>query len=134
MRQLVIPWKLILYVLMNLHNGPRASIMTLKDVLNNRYSVCTESISICEEGRKQMTKLPRAYESFKRSYPKIWEAYDQLGALSHEAGPLNEKSRELVKLALSIGAKMEGAVHSLPVRHLVRVPPRRKFTTLFCFA
>lgn len=81
-----------------------------------------------------MAKLPRAYESFKRSYPKIWEAYDQLGALSHEAGPLNEKSRELVKLALSIGAKMEGAVHSLPVRHLVRVPPRRKFTTLFCFA
>jgi 4-carboxymuconolactone decarboxylase len=59
-----------------------------------------------------MAKLPRAYESFKRNYPKIWEAYDKLGALSHAAGPLDEKTRELIKLALSIGAKLEGAVHS----------------------
>lgn len=59
-----------------------------------------------------MAKLPRAYESFKRNYPKVWEAYDKLGALSHAAGPLDEKTRELVKLALSIGGKLEGAVHS----------------------
>lgn len=59
-----------------------------------------------------MARLPRPYESFTRSYPKIWRAYEQLGALSHEAGPLNEKTRELVKLALSIGSKLEGAAHS----------------------
>jgi 4-carboxymuconolactone decarboxylase len=59
-----------------------------------------------------MAKLPRAYESFKRDNPKIWQAYDRLGALSHAAGPLDEKTRELVKLALSVGAKLEGAVHS----------------------
>lgn len=59
-----------------------------------------------------MAKLPASYEAFKRRYPRIWQAYDRLGALSHEAGPLNGKTRELVKLALSIGAKMEGATHS----------------------
>ena len=59
-----------------------------------------------------MAKLPRSYEAFKRRYSQIWRAYDRLGALSHEAGPLDEKTRELVKLALSIGAKLEGAVHS----------------------
>jgi len=59
-----------------------------------------------------MAKLPAAYEAFKRSYPKIWQAYDRLGVLSHEAGPLEEKTRELVKLAMAVGAKMEGAVHS----------------------
>lgn len=59
-----------------------------------------------------MAGLPRTYEAFKKSYPRIWQAYDRLGVLSHEAGPLNEKTRELVKLAMAIGAKMEGAVHS----------------------
>jgi len=59
-----------------------------------------------------MARLPRAYEAFKKSYPRIWRSYDQLGALSHEAGPLNEKTRELVKLAMAMGAKLEGAVHS----------------------
>jgi 4-carboxymuconolactone decarboxylase len=59
-----------------------------------------------------MAKLPTPYESFTRRYPKIWEAYDRLGAVSHEAGPLNGKTRELLKIALSIGAKLEGAVHS----------------------
>jgi len=65
-----------------------------------------------------MAKLPRTYEAFKRSYPKIWQVYDRLGAVSHEAGPLDEKTRELVKLAMAIGAKLEGAVHSHTPRAL----------------
>lgn len=59
-----------------------------------------------------MAKLPGPYESFRRAHPELWKAYDQLGALSHQAGPLDKKFRELVKLSLAIGAGMEGAVHS----------------------
>ena len=59
-----------------------------------------------------MVKLPRAYEAFKRSYPEIWQAYNRLGILSHEGGPLDQKTRELIKLAFAIGAKLEGAAHS----------------------
>ncbi len=59
-----------------------------------------------------MTKLPRPYEWFKENYPEIWQAYDNLAALSHSAGPLDAKDRELVKLAMAIGARREGAVHS----------------------
>ena len=66
-----------------------------------------------------MAKLPRAYEAFRRSYPQIWEVYDQLGGLSHRLGPLNEKTRELVKLAMAMGAKLEGAVHSHTHRAMV---------------
>ena len=62
--------------------------------------------------------LPRSYEAFKRSYSQIWQAYDRLGRLSHKAGPLDEKTRELVKLALSVGARLEGAVHSHTARAL----------------
>lgn len=56
--------------------------------------------------------LPTAYEDFMQQYEEIWETYNELGAAVHEAGPLDAKTRELVKLGLSIGARMEGAVHS----------------------
>lgn len=36
----------------------------------------------------------------------------ELGERCHEAGPLDEKSRRLVKLAMSIGAGLEGGTHS----------------------
>jgi len=42
----------------------------------------------------------------------VWGAFNDLGERCHEAGPLDEKSRRLVKLALSIGAALEGATHS----------------------
>jgi 4-carboxymuconolactone decarboxylase len=45
-------------------------------------------------------------------YPSIWAAYDQLGATVHQQGPLDEKTRELVKLGLAVGSRQEGAVHS----------------------
>lgn len=59
-----------------------------------------------------MARLPKTYESFRREFHELWKVYDRLARVSHEAGPLNAKTRELVKLALSIGAKMEGAVHA----------------------
>ena len=59
-----------------------------------------------------MARLPRPYENFMKTYPEIWNAYDRLGGLVHDAGPLDKKQRELTKLAMAIGARLEGAVHS----------------------
>lgn len=56
--------------------------------------------------------LPNAYEEFKRAYPTVWQAYDRLGAAAHAAGPLDEKARAFVKLAMAIGRQMEGATHA----------------------
>jgi 4-carboxymuconolactone decarboxylase len=56
--------------------------------------------------------LPKAVDEFRSKHPKIWETFNKLGDLSHEAGPLDAKTRCLVKLALSIGAGLEGATHS----------------------
>lgn len=56
--------------------------------------------------------LPKPTADFGRKYPKIWETFSQLGELCHDAGPLDEKTRRLVKVALSIGAGLEGATHS----------------------
>lgn len=46
------------------------------------------------------------------AHPDIWKAYSALGAATAAAGPLTDRERRLVKLALSIGAGSEGAVHS----------------------
>jgi 4-carboxymuconolactone decarboxylase len=59
-----------------------------------------------------MAQFPVAYEDFKKNHPTIWLAYDRLGAAVHESGPIAKKERELLKLAMAIGARLEGAVHS----------------------
>lgn len=56
--------------------------------------------------------LPKAVNDFRKRHPEIWNAFNELGERCHEAGPLDEKSRRLVKLALCIGAGLEGGVHS----------------------
>jgi AhpD family alkylhydroperoxidase len=52
------------------------------------------------------------YRRFMEEYKPVWEAYDQLGAAVHAQGPLDEKTRALVKLGIAAGARLEGAVHS----------------------
>lgn len=59
-----------------------------------------------------MESLPNAVNQFRKRHPEVWKAFNQLGEFCHQAGPLDEKSRRLVKLALSIGAGLEGATHS----------------------
>lgn len=49
---------------------------------------------------------------FQKRFPAVFRAYDSLGAATAEAGPLDGKTRALVKLAIAIGGQMEGAVHS----------------------
>lgn len=59
-----------------------------------------------------MSKLPKRYQKFLDDYPSVAEAYESLGEAVHSAGPLDEKTRSLVKLSISVGARLEGAVHS----------------------
>src|SRR5207247_9371661 len=57
-------------------------------------------------------KLPKRYLQFQKRYPRVFQAYDTLGAATAEAGPLSDKTRALVKLAIAAGGQMEGEVHS----------------------
>lgn len=59
-----------------------------------------------------MRDIPKRFVQFTDEYPEIARAYDQLGAACHLAGPLPKKERALIKLGISIGAWLEGAVHS----------------------
>lgn len=57
-------------------------------------------------------RLPAQASSFAHRNPEVWEAYQRLGKACSQAGPLDAKTRRLVKLALAVGAGSEGAVHS----------------------
>lgn len=56
--------------------------------------------------------LPGAAGALTANHPGIWEAYSQLGEACAEAGPLSDREKRLVKLALAIATGSEGAVHS----------------------
>ena len=56
--------------------------------------------------------LPVRYQRFAKSYPTVMQALEVLGDATQSAGPLDPKTRALVKLAIAIGAGREGAVHS----------------------
>lgn len=57
-------------------------------------------------------KLPEPLVDFKQTYPDVWRAFTEFGAECHGAGPLDEKTRRVVKVALAVGAGLEGGLHS----------------------
>jgi alkylhydroperoxidase/carboxymuconolactone decarboxylase family protein YurZ len=56
--------------------------------------------------------LPPIVQQVAREYPKVWEAYNRLGEVAAQAGPVSGDTERLVKLAIAIGATLEGSVRS----------------------
>lgn len=46
-------------------------------------------------------KPPKFYKQFIKKYPVIGSKYEELGEAVHNQGPLNERERALIKLAIS---------------------------------
>lgn len=59
-----------------------------------------------------MNYLPDIYKEFKQQFPEIARAYDDLAVKCHGWGPLDEKTRRLIKLGVAIGFSSEGGVRS----------------------
>lgn len=59
-----------------------------------------------------MGRLPKRYVQFFEDYPEVGKAYEGYGEAIGKAGPLDEKTRCLVKLAMSISARMQGGAKS----------------------
>lgn len=66
-----------------------------------------------------MPKAPNRIEQFKTKNKELSDAFSELAKRCHESGPIDEKTRRLVKLALAVGAGLEGATHSA-VRHALQ--------------
>ena len=59
-----------------------------------------------------MPKIPGWYQEQRKRFPEVFQAYESLGDACRKAGPLEEKTAALVKLAIAVGSRLEGAVHS----------------------
>ena len=59
-----------------------------------------------------MSEMPKFYQKLQKDYKDVMEAVDHLGKAVQNAGPLDEKTTQLIKLAASATQKSEGAVHS----------------------
>jgi alkylhydroperoxidase/carboxymuconolactone decarboxylase family protein YurZ len=57
-------------------------------------------------------QVPKRFLKFQDAYPAIAKAHEQLGAAARSAGPLDSRMRALISLAIAVGARHEGAVHS----------------------
>lgn len=78
-----------------------------------------------------MSKLPKVYVQFKKTRPTVWKAYDKLGQAAANAGPLDPKTRELIKLGMAAALRAESAVQSHTHRALeVGVTPEEIEHTL----
>ncbi len=65
-----------------------------------------------EPDAARAVKPPKPFREFAKKYPNVTEAYEQLGEAIRAAGPLSAREVALVKLAISIGARMEGSAHA----------------------
>jgi 4-carboxymuconolactone decarboxylase len=59
--------------------------------------------------------LPEHFQDFVRTYPDVWEAHQKLSEACAQAGPLDRKTRELIKVGISGAANQITALQ----RHAV---------------
>ncbi|RMF31512.1 MAG: carboxymuconolactone decarboxylase family protein [Bacteroidetes bacterium] len=57
-------------------------------------------------------KPPKRFQQFTEKYPEIAKAYFELGEAVHKAGPLDDRTRALVKIAISGASRQEGGFHA----------------------
>jgi 4-carboxymuconolactone decarboxylase len=58
------------------------------------------------------TRFPQWTRRFQKTHGKVWRAFQELGEECHGAGPLDARSRRLVKIGIAAGSGSEGAMHS----------------------
>jgi alkylhydroperoxidase/carboxymuconolactone decarboxylase family protein YurZ len=79
--------------------------------------------------KTRKTPPPAHYRQFKKLFPAVVEAYEQLGKACHWNGPLSPKERELIKIGIALGAGLESATPASPS---TRAPRRKRSATRRC--
>lgn len=64
------------------------------------------------DAKAETVEPPEPYREFVRRYPDVGAAYERLGEAVRAAGPLSAREIAIVKLAVSVGARMEGSTHA----------------------
>jgi 4-carboxymuconolactone decarboxylase len=59
-----------------------------------------------------MTYLPKIFQNFSERYPAVLSTYQELAKACRNAGPIDEKTQELIMLGIAVGANSRGGVMS----------------------
>ena len=59
-----------------------------------------------------MSDMPEAYQKTKQQYPELMKHFEAVGAAAQQAGPLDARTANLVRLGMCIGAGLEGGAHA----------------------
>ncbi len=59
-----------------------------------------------------MSKLPNQYVGIGKRFKKYFNALNNLGKAAKSAGPLDEKTAQLIQMAAAATVHSEGSVHS----------------------
>lgn len=54
--------------------------------------------------------MAQLLDDFQKQFPAIWEAYTQLKTACDQAGPLDRKTAELIRIGISVAMEHEGGV------------------------
>lgn len=57
-------------------------------------------------------KLPGTFKKFVARFPELAQAHEQAGIAAKKLGPLDEKTCELIKVGICVGAGLESALRS----------------------
>lgn len=71
----------------------------------------TSATSHRDDPQETSVQPPRPWQRFSERYPDVVSAYDALRGACDEAGPMDESTIALIKLAVSVGAGVERTVH-----------------------
>ncbi len=58
------------------------------------------------------TLPPEKYRKLKQQFPELFKALEALGECAKEAGPIEERTAQLIQLAAAAASRSQGAVHS----------------------
>lgn len=62
--------------------------------------------------------LPKSLQEFIKKYPLVWDAHEKMGVACKNAGPLEEKYLQMIKLAIS-GLQMHETAFKTHVRRAI---------------
>jgi len=59
-----------------------------------------------------MAKYPKNYVMLQKKFSGLMKAHEETGKRAKEAGPIDEKTGNLIQLAACVALRSEGGVHS----------------------
>ncbi len=54
--------------------------------------------------------MPKTLDNFKKDFPEPWAAYEELRNVCDQAGPLDAKTIQLIKIGISVAMEHEGGL------------------------